>query len=130
MQAEPLEEFVGEAAIRLLENLAVSPKRTRTAMVEAAERAIQDDKRQLNELHDMWINNGTDKCRTRQPTDPIRLTACRGTQSARRDEPSNRYEHAPTALLGRFRRGRRRPDHPGCSGREMDYRRTRAEPVT
>jgi site-specific DNA recombinase len=56
MQAEALEKFVEEAAIRLLENLAVTPKRTRTAAVEAAERAIEDDERQLTELHDMWIS--------------------------------------------------------------------------
>src|SRR5207248_1726685 len=45
MQAEPLEKFVEDAAIRLLENLAVSPKRTRAAVVEAAEREIDDDER-------------------------------------------------------------------------------------
>jgi DNA invertase Pin-like site-specific DNA recombinase len=57
MQAEPLEKFVEDEAIRLLEILAaVSPKRTRTASVEAAERAIEDDERQLAELHDMWIS--------------------------------------------------------------------------
>jgi hypothetical protein len=60
MQAEPLEKFVQDAAIRLLENLAVSPKRTRTAAVEAAERAIEDDERQLEELHDMWITKEID----------------------------------------------------------------------
>jgi hypothetical protein len=60
MQAEPLEQFVEEAAIRLLENLAVSPKRTRTAAVETAERAIEDDERQLEELHDMWITKEID----------------------------------------------------------------------
>jgi site-specific DNA recombinase len=60
MQAEPLEKFVEEAAVRLLENLAVSPGRTRTAAVEAAERAIEDDERQLAELHDMWISKEID----------------------------------------------------------------------
>jgi DNA invertase Pin-like site-specific DNA recombinase len=55
MQAEPLEKFVEDAAIRLLENLAVSPKRTRTAVVEIAEREIEDDERQLAELHEMWL---------------------------------------------------------------------------
>jgi DNA invertase Pin-like site-specific DNA recombinase len=66
MQAEPLEQFVEAAAIRLLENLAVSPKRTRTATVEAAERAIEDDERQLKELHDMWIGKEIDTAEYRK----------------------------------------------------------------
>jgi site-specific DNA recombinase len=66
MQAEPLEQFVEDAAIRLLENIAVSPKRTRTAAVEAAERAIEDDERQLAELHDMWINKEIDTAEYRK----------------------------------------------------------------
>jgi len=66
MQADALEEFVQDAAIRLLENLAVNPKRTRTASVEAAERAIQDDERQLEELHDMWISKEIDTAEYRK----------------------------------------------------------------
>ena len=66
MRAEPLEQFVEDAAIRLLENIAVSPKRTRTAAVEAAERAIEDDERQLAELHDMWISKEIDTAEYRK----------------------------------------------------------------
>jgi len=66
MRAEPLEKFVEDAAIRLLENLTVSPKRTRTAAVEAAERAIEDDQRQLEELHDMWISKEIDTAEYRK----------------------------------------------------------------
>jgi len=66
MQAEPLEQFVQDAAVRLLENLAVSPKRTRTAAVEAAERAIEDDERQIAELKDMWINKEIDTAEYRK----------------------------------------------------------------
>jgi site-specific DNA recombinase len=56
MQAEPLEKFVEEAAIRLLTGLAVNPRRTRTAAVEAAEREIAEDEQQIRDLHDMWRN--------------------------------------------------------------------------
>jgi site-specific DNA recombinase len=66
MLAEPLETFVEDAAILLLGNLAVSPKRTRTAAVEAAEREIEDDERQLAELHDMWINKEIDSAEYRR----------------------------------------------------------------
>jgi hypothetical protein len=66
MKAEPLEKFVEEAAVRLLENLAVSPKRTRTAAVETAERAIEDDESQLAELHDMWIGKEIDTAQYRK----------------------------------------------------------------
>jgi site-specific DNA recombinase len=66
MQAEPLEQFVEDAAIRLLENLAVSPKRTRTAAVEAAERAIEDDEKQIAELHEMWISKEIDTAEYRK----------------------------------------------------------------
>jgi DNA invertase Pin-like site-specific DNA recombinase len=66
MQAEALEEFVEAAAIRVLENLAVSPKRTRTAAVEAAEREIEEDDRQLAELHDMWISKEIDTTQYRK----------------------------------------------------------------
>jgi site-specific DNA recombinase len=66
MKAEALEQFVEDAAIRLLENLAVSPKRTRTTMVEAAERAIEDDERQLAELHEMWISKEIDTAEYRK----------------------------------------------------------------
>jgi site-specific DNA recombinase len=66
MLAEPLEKFVEDAAIRLLDILAVSPKRTRNAAVEAAEREIEDDERQLAELHDMWLNKEIDSAQYRK----------------------------------------------------------------
>jgi len=66
MRAEPLEQFVEDAAVRLLENLAVNPKRTRTTALEAAERAIEDDERQLAELHDMWISKEIDTAEYRK----------------------------------------------------------------
>jgi DNA invertase Pin-like site-specific DNA recombinase len=66
MQAEPLEKFAEDAAVRLLEILAVSPKRTRTAAVEAAEREIEDDERQLAELHDMWMEKEIDSAEYRK----------------------------------------------------------------
>jgi hypothetical protein len=66
MRAEPLEKFVEAAAIRLLENLSVSPKRTRTAAVEAAEREIEEDERQKADLHDMWINKEIDSAQYRK----------------------------------------------------------------
>lgn len=56
MQAGPLEKFVEDAAILLLEKLAVSPRRTRTAAVEAAEREIEEDEQQIRDLRDMWKN--------------------------------------------------------------------------
>jgi hypothetical protein len=60
MQAEALEKFVEDAAIRMLTGLAVSPRRPRTAAVEAAEREIAGDEQQLRELHDMWLNKEID----------------------------------------------------------------------
>ena len=66
MQAGPLEKFVEDAAIRLLESLTVSPKRTRTAAVETAEREIEEDERQLAELHDMWISKEIDSAEYRK----------------------------------------------------------------
>lgn len=54
MLAEPLEKFVEDAAIRLLAGLTVNTRRSRSAMVEQAEREIADDERQIRELHDMW----------------------------------------------------------------------------
>jgi len=53
MQAEPLEKFVEDAAIRLLTGLAVNPRRPRSAAVEQAEREIAEDEQQLRHLHDM-----------------------------------------------------------------------------
>jgi site-specific DNA recombinase len=55
-QAEPLERFAEDAAIRLLTGLAVNPRRSRTAVVEAAEREIAEDEQQIRDLHDMWRN--------------------------------------------------------------------------
>jgi len=66
MKAEPLEQFVQDAAVRLLENLTVSPQRARTAAVESAEHAIADDERQLKELHDMWISKEIDTAEYRK----------------------------------------------------------------
>lgn len=56
MQAGPLEVFVEDAAIQLLAGLAVNPRRTRSAAVEAAEREIASDEQQIRDLHDMWRN--------------------------------------------------------------------------
>jgi site-specific DNA recombinase len=66
MHAEALEKFVEDAAILVLENLAVSPKRTRTAAVETAEREIGEDERQLAELHDMWLSKEIDSAEYRK----------------------------------------------------------------
>jgi len=65
MLAEPLEKFVEDAAIRLLAGLAVNPRRTRSAAVEAAEREIAEDEQQIRVFHDMWRNKAilTDKYR-------------------------------------------------------------------
>jgi hypothetical protein len=60
IQADRLEEFVQAAAVRLLENLAIGPSRARSGVTEAAERAIDDDERQLAELHDMWMSKEID----------------------------------------------------------------------
>jgi site-specific DNA recombinase len=66
MLAEPLEAFVQDAAIRLLEELSVNPHRSRTAAVEAAERDIAGDEQQLHDLHDMWINKEIDTAEYRK----------------------------------------------------------------
>jgi site-specific DNA recombinase len=56
MRAEPLEKFVEDEAIRLLENLSVNPRRRRSPATDAAEREIDEDTQQLKDLHDMWIS--------------------------------------------------------------------------
>ncbi len=66
MRAVALEKFVEDAAVALLENLAVSPKRTRTAAAQAAEAEIEDDERQIAELHDMWISKEIDAAEYRK----------------------------------------------------------------
>lgn len=66
MLADPLEKFVQDAAITLLTNLAVSPKRSRTAAVKAAEQAIAEDEQQLRDLHDMWISKEIDTAEYRK----------------------------------------------------------------
>jgi site-specific DNA recombinase len=66
MPAEPLERFVQAAAIGALGKAAVSPKRTRSAAVETAEREIEDDERQLAELHDMWMSKEIDTAQYRK----------------------------------------------------------------
>lgn len=55
MNAEALETFVQEAAIKFLTGLSVNPKRARSAMTEAAEREIDEDQQQLSDLHEMWM---------------------------------------------------------------------------
>jgi hypothetical protein len=54
MLAGPLEKFTEDAAVVLLETLAVNPKRPRTAGTLAAEREIEEDTQQLRDLHEMW----------------------------------------------------------------------------
>jgi site-specific DNA recombinase len=66
MQAAPLEQFVQDAAVRLLSGLAVNPRTTRTAAVQAAEREIADDEQQLRDLHDMWISKEIDTAEYRK----------------------------------------------------------------
>ena len=53
MRAEPLEKFVEDAAITLLTNLTVNPRRPRTAALATVEREIAEDEQQLRDLHDM-----------------------------------------------------------------------------
>jgi site-specific DNA recombinase len=66
MEAEPLEQFVEDVAIRVLTELAVNPRRTRTAAADKAEREIADDEQQLRELHDMWLNKEIDSAEYRK----------------------------------------------------------------
>lgn len=66
MLAEPLEKFVEDAAIRLLETLTVSKTRPRSAVAEAAQREIDSDEKQLAELHDMWISKEIDSAEYRK----------------------------------------------------------------
>ncbi len=66
MLAEPLEEFLEDAAIRVLTGLAVNPRRSRTAAVEAAEREIAADEQQIRDLHDMWRNKEIDSAEYRK----------------------------------------------------------------
>jgi len=66
MLARPLEQFVQDAAIRLLAGLAVSPRRTRTSAVQMAEREIAEDEQQLLDLHDMWISKEIDTAEYRK----------------------------------------------------------------
>lgn len=66
MQAEPLEKFVEDVAIRVLTELAVNPRRARTAAVERAEREIAEDEQQLRDLHDMWLNKEIDSAEYRR----------------------------------------------------------------
>lgn len=66
MNAEALEKFVEDAAIRLLAGLSVNPRRSRGAAVEAAEREIAADEQQLRELHDMWLSREIDSAEYRR----------------------------------------------------------------
>jgi site-specific DNA recombinase len=64
--AEPLEKFAEDAAITLLEKLAVNPQRPRTFAIATAEREIEDDEQQLRDLHDMWMNKEIDTAEYRR----------------------------------------------------------------
>jgi hypothetical protein len=66
MNAEALEKFVADAAIRLLTGLVVNPRRRRSAVVEAAEREIAADERQIRDLHEMWLNKEIDSAEYRR----------------------------------------------------------------
>lgn len=55
MNADALEKFVEEAAVRLLSELSVNPRRARSMATEAAEREVSEDQQQLIDLHDMWL---------------------------------------------------------------------------
>jgi DNA invertase Pin-like site-specific DNA recombinase len=55
MQAEPLEKFAEDAAIDLLEKLAINPQRPRTTATVAAEHEISGDEQMLKDLRDMWV---------------------------------------------------------------------------
>jgi site-specific DNA recombinase len=66
MNAEALERFAEDAAIRLLAGLSVNPRRARSAAVEAAERGIAADEQQIRELHDMWLNKEIDSAEYRR----------------------------------------------------------------
>ena len=90
MAAEPLEKFVEDAAIRLLENLEIGPKRTRSAAIEAAEREIDEDERRKAELHDMWISKEIDSTQYRKDLRTInaRIRETRKRQSSRSSHPT------------------------------------------
>jgi site-specific DNA recombinase len=98
MQAEPLEQFVEDAAIRLLENLAVGPKRTSTAAVESAEREIEEDERQLAELHEMWISKEIDTGEYRKDR---RTIQARITQNQKKTIVRVKSPDAIADLIGR-----------------------------
>jgi site-specific DNA recombinase len=66
MLAEPLERFVEDVAVRVLAELAVNPRRARTAAVERAEREIAEDEQQLHDLHDMWLHKEIDSAEYRR----------------------------------------------------------------
>jgi len=66
MNAEALEKFVEDAAIRLLAGLSVNPRRSRSVAVEAAEQEIAADEQQIRELHDMWLNKEIDSTEYRR----------------------------------------------------------------
>lgn len=66
MQAEPLEKFVEDASLMLLTNLAVNPRRPRTAAIAVAEREIAEDEQQMRDLHDMWLNKEIDSAEYRR----------------------------------------------------------------
>lgn len=97
MLAEPLEKFVEDAAVRLLENLTISGKPTRTAAVEAAERAIEDDERQLAELHDMWISKEIDTAEYRKDR---RTIQARIRENERKTTAKSKSPEAIADLIG------------------------------
>src|SRR5260370_30961768 len=77
MLAGPREKLVEDAAIKLLTGLAVNPRRSPSASVEAAEREITADEQQIRELHDMWRSKeiSTDAYRKDRPEVHARIRA-------------------------------------------------------
>lgn len=97
MTAGPLEKFVEDAAVLLLENLTVSGKPARTAAVETAERAIEDDERQLAELHEMWIAKEIDTAEYRKDR---RTIQARINQNQKKTTVKARSPEAIADLIG------------------------------
>ena len=64
--AEPLEQFVEDAAVKPLAELAITPARPRSTAVKAAEREIAEDEQQLKDLHDMWLAKEIDSAEYRK----------------------------------------------------------------
>lgn len=97
IQAEPLEKFAEDAAIELLEKLAVSPRRKSSAVVEAAEREIAEDELQLRDLHDMWLNKEIDSVEYRRDR---RVIQARIRENERKTIVRTRSPEAIADLIG------------------------------